>query len=120
MKIVSAHIGTFPVSLKLLTTRSEQAVGFQNVREPSEDMGLLFVYPEVGSKSFHMRNVSFDIDLICLNINQDIIDIIRMESESDKIYTTPSSKNIIEMPSSWSGSPIVGIGDSVKIIGFKK
>lgn len=114
---IQAFIGTVPVRLSALISPADQARGFQHHTKPNPDEGLVFLYRKVGPKSFHMRNVPFDVDLICLDTDNQIISITKMQANSNGTYTTPNNcKNVIEVPSDWDGSDIVVIGDKVEFI----
>lgn len=115
---IEAIVGTFPVTLQLLTREKDQARGFQHSSKPRPDEGLLFVYQNVGSKTFHMNNVPFDLHMICVGSDHNIVDIIHMKANSKELYTTPSNcKNVIELSASWDGAEFVSKGDKVDILG---
>lgn len=69
------------INVDMLTTDEELQAGYQDVSVPPrlDVQGLLFDFSneEEDVKTFHMRNVYFDLDLLCFNREGYIVKIIR-------------------------------------------
>lgn len=115
---VATYIGTFPAHLVVLTEEFDKAKGFQFESQPKPNQGLFFVYDEIGTKVFHMRNVAFDLVLICLDSSNNVIGAIPMKANSNQTYSTPNdTQSVIEMTAKWDGFDLVSEGDNFHIIG---
>lgn len=76
-----------PFRLKILKSEKDRAKGFQYALNPPKDgEGLMFVMPYEGHHIFHMRNVSFDLDLIAVDSNGVVVDFLTMKSNDMKLY----------------------------------
>lgn len=54
--------------VKVLTSERDKQRGYQFAKvAPQPNQGLLFVFTEPGVQSFHMKNVSFDLELLAFN-----------------------------------------------------
>ena len=57
----------------------EKIIGLSNLesKELGKDLGMLFLYPHKGLKSFWMPETNFDLDIFFLDENSKIIKIVR-------------------------------------------
>lgn len=119
-------IGGKILRVDVLTSDQDKLLGYQAVAVApiSNKQGLVFVFDESEVRSFHMRNVLFDLDLLCFDEEGYLVNIVYgMKSpynlESDpvtaskkllrKVYSTKvPCKYCIEVLSGWNGSTIVG------------
>ena len=75
---------------KILDTEQKRLLGYQHLELDDIDESnrcLLFVFPdESDTREFHMRNVSFDIQLYALDKNKKLIDAFPMSFNSADNY----------------------------------
>jgi len=100
---LNAKIDNKDISLCPLKNEIERKHGYQFVKSPpTNTQGLLFVFDDVDSRVFHMNNVSFDLDLLGFDEEQNLIFVIPMKSKSEKTYKTPPCKFCIEVIGGWA------------------
>jgi len=96
-------IGGKPVQLKVLKTDAERGAGYQHhLHSPSLSEGLLFLFSDELGRTFHMRNVSFDLDLIGFNTDGEMVCIIPMKANNQQKYFTPPCKFVVEVAKGFS------------------
>ena len=97
------------ISLKVLETPLERAVGYQGSKiGPSNKEGLLFLFANENNRKFHMRNVCFDLELLGFDKDGVLRCVLPMQANSNEAYHTPACKFIIEVSSGWSTELVVG------------
>lgn len=112
-----------------LSTDKEKQLGYQAISVPPipNKQGLLFIFDDNDlsePKMFHMRNVLFDLDVLCFDKHGILIEVIRnMKSPYNieqgtidkvlfnKTYSTKSNgcKFCIEVLAGWNGSMVPGL-----------
>ena len=97
-------VGNKPLRLKVLRSREGKKKGYQNCEQaPSSGEGLLFMFEGERQRSFHMRNVGFDLDLLGFNEDGKFVCVVPMKSGGKKVYTTPvACKFIVETTPGWA------------------
>lgn len=71
---INCKIGSFPITLKVASTPQSQSKGYQHSKsEPSDEEGILFVYPREIPVSFWMKNVDFPLDIMFFNSNREMV-----------------------------------------------
>ena len=112
-----------------LVSDQEKQLGYQAISIPPipNKQGLLFVFDDETlneKRTFHMRNVLFDLDVLCFDKHGFLIEVIRgMKSPYDleqgtvnkllfnKTYSTKTNgcKCCIEVLAGWNGSMVPGL-----------
>ncbi len=120
MSCIYANINDNLLRLKVLSTPKQRKKGYQYCKyPPGKDEGLLFVLPYTGQHAFHMNNVPFNLEMICLDEAGEIRNIVPMIGESPKektnsrYYSHPDTAYVIEVRMGWCSDKEVLIGDSV-------
>lgn len=90
-------------SPKILDTEQKRLLGYQHLDLDDIDDSnscLLFVFDnEDSNRVFHMRNVSFDIQLYALDKNKKLIDAFPMSSNSKDNYPIKGNcMYVVEVP----------------------
>ena len=98
------------LKLKILTSIKDQTKGLSGLKKSSlrDNEGALFVYPEMGKRSFWMPDTYFDLTIIFLNQAFEIVYIEKSAKshpgweEPPIIFRTPviDAMYIIEVPAS--------------------
>jgi uncharacterized membrane protein (UPF0127 family) len=93
--------------------RSEYGIGLSG-RYQLADRGMLFYYAEGNRGGFWMRNTHIDLDIAFVDFNLRIIDILRMEAETETIHS-PGELYLaaIEAPAGWYEAASIETGDTV-------
>ena len=92
---------------KVANTEHKRSMGLSYTEKIAENAGMLFVFDEVSAKNFWMRDMLFDIDIIWLDENKQVVGFfenVKKESysqknpELSKIYHSPeSTKYVLEI-----------------------
>ena len=91
--------------LKVLRTREELSTGYQHHPVgPTDNEGFLFLFAdELPERTFHMRNVKFNLDLLGFNNEGKLIFTTSMQANAEGVYKIPAGcKFIVEMQENWS------------------
>ena len=119
-----AAITVRDVSLKVevATTDAQHEKGYM-FRGPPKDSGMLFVWPKADYRSFHMKNVSFDLDLAYIGDNGVIFQILRMKAfrvqspadRSPPYASLREARYALEVPAGWFKEHGIAEGAALKI-----
>jgi len=93
-------------------TESQQVAGLQN--HPSSDVarGMLFVWPESGTRPFVIKAVPHALDLVYLDDVGSVVDIGHIAPEGPLEYTSPhAARYVLEIEAGWAAAHDVEIGD---------
>lgn len=102
--IIDCKLGDFPIKLKVASTPKSQEIGYQHLdQEPTDEEGILFVYPQETPAGFWMKNVNFPLDIMFFDSKKEMVHRETMEPESyPRVYkcNTPI-QYAIETKSGW-------------------
>lgn len=113
--LYTAFINKKPIKLKFLTSAEDRKRGFQFCdKMPEKNEGLFFIFDDNKQRNFHMRNVPFDLDLLCFDETGELVYKTKMLSGSENLYSTPKCKYAIEFLSGWALEE--PIGSKLKLI----
>ncbi|MBO3800586.1 MAG: DUF192 domain-containing protein [Candidatus Brockarchaeota archaeon] len=100
IKIVNDENKILELEVRIADEPDERAAGFQNIsRSIMEKTIILFVFPSEINGLFHMRNVEASLDIAFVKANGTIIEIMRMDPDSSRLYgPNESFKYAIEVP----------------------
>lgn len=79
--------------------------------------GMLFVFPDVQTRSFWMKNTFIPLDIAYLDANLRIVDIQAMEPMDENTY--PSARPAmfaLEVPMGWFAEAGVGVGAEAYVV----
>jgi uncharacterized membrane protein (UPF0127 family) len=95
---------------------SEYGIGLSG-RYQLGERGMLFYYPEGNRGGFWMRNTHIDLDIAFVDSELRIIDILRMEADTETIHQ-PDATYIaaIEAPAGWYERASIEPGDDVEFL----
>lgn len=105
MSFWNCTIANKDCSVKVLRTDEDRAMGYQHhPTGPTSSEGLLFLFTDnLPKRMFHMRNVSFNLDLLGFDKEGKLICTIPMKSNNEEQYPIPAGcKFIIEIIEGWS------------------
>ena len=88
---VKCRLGSLPMTLKVASTPESQSMGYQNSEtSPTDNQGILFVYPMETKVAFWMKNVNFPLDILFFNANKEMVHRETMQPNTyPKTYHCP-------------------------------
>lgn len=97
-KKLTLHINDHQITCDLALTPAEHTLGLQKYASLQEDTGLLFVFPHVKSRTFHMGSVSFPIDIVGLDQHSRVTRIVHDATPgSNETWTLPRVAAVLEL-----------------------
>lgn len=101
--LVDTPTGRVPVTALVASTAEERQRGYLRREAPLHDhTGILFVFSVPTREAFHMRGVSFDLDLIIGDKSGLVTGAARMAADSDKLYAATAPIDwALEVRSGW-------------------
>ncbi len=114
---VAATIGGERFRLEIAATGEEKRTGLMHRESLAADAGMIFVYPRMARRAFHMKNTRIDLDLLCVKDDGELARVHRMPAEAPrapdesglayerrlKHYACPRVLYIIEVPMGTAG-----------------
>jgi len=105
-KDIVANIGGIDLMLNVASTDESKSKGFIGLEEPTDDIGMLFVYENEDILSFWMKGVSFPLDILFFNSNLELVDAFTMEPHTKNnnpiIYNcNVTSQYAVELKGGW-------------------
>lgn len=102
-KIIECDLGNCPMKLKIASTPQTQLKGYQKEKEPSDNEGMLFVYPSEIQASFWMKDVDFPLDILFFNSNKELVETMTMPKDSyPEIFTCKyPTQYVVETKAGW-------------------
>lgn len=102
------------VECDLADTYQKQVIGLQSYSSLRPQNGLLFTYASQQPLTFWMGTVSFPIDIVFANQNNQIVKIYRnCQPNSQELYTCDGASKVIEVVSSFCAFHDIDVGDHV-------
>ena len=105
------RIGGVEVTAEIADNDELRGRGLMHRDSLAEDHGMLFVYGTAQGRSFWMRNTRIPLDIAFIDANGVIINIERMEPQSDQnYYSQGPMMYALEMDQGWFEANGVGPG----------
>lgn len=109
------RIGDVTVTAEIADSDDLRARGLMNRDSLPENHGMLFVYGTAQVRSFWMRNTRIPLDIAFIDAGGVIINIERMEPQSDQnYYSQGPMMYALEMDQGWFEANDVGPGDRLE------
>ena len=116
LRVTRLDVGGHPVTAEIAETPEARHRGLMHRDSLPADHGMLFVYPEVQTLSFWMRNTKIGLDIAFVDPSGKIVDIQHMSPESDSLHSSARpAMYALEMASGWFDANGVRVGD---VVGF--
>ncbi len=71
-------IGDEEFNIKISSSPADRRQGLMFLDNLNRDEGMLFVFPSTTSGAFWMKNVNFDLDILFINSQKEVVDIQTM------------------------------------------
>lgn len=114
--IKQVHIGGKVLDVNLANTPALQEQGLSGVASLNKGTGMLFVFGEMGSRPFWMKDMNFPIDIIWIDENFKIVYIksnATPESYPEIFVPTVEAKYVLEVVSGFATENKIKEGETV-------
>ncbi len=106
------------VEVRVADTREKRRLGLMRTDSLDSGSGMLFVHPRDGTYTYHMRNMSFDIDIVFADAGGTVTTVHHATApgpgEESETYTG-RGKYVLEVPSGYANATGIGAGDRLEI-----
>jgi uncharacterized membrane protein (UPF0127 family) len=115
VRTATIRIGGVEVTAEIADNQDLRAQGLMNRDSLATNHGMLFVYGTAEVRSFWMRNTRIPLDIAFIDANGVIINILKMEPQSDEnYYSQGPMMYALEMNVGWFEANGVGPGDRLE------
>ncbi len=101
--------------IEIAETDYETETGLMYRQSMEENQGMLFIFPNVSSRSFYMKNTEFPLDIIYVNEEMKIVSFQKNTKPYDE-SSLPSNipaKYVLEINAGLSDKMQLQVGDSI-------
>jgi uncharacterized membrane protein (UPF0127 family) len=103
-------------TLELATTQAQQELGLMHRDHLDADAGMIFIFPDMGVRTFWNHDVSFPLDLVFLDGSGKVVSIKRMEKFSDlDVSSDVPARYAIELNAGTAANLGLKTGDTLPI-----
>jgi len=106
------------VDVRIANTQEKRRVGLMRTESLENGSGMLFVHRREGTHTYHMRNMSFDIDIVFIDEEGTVTRIhhasVPGPGEESDTYTG-RGRYVLEVPRGYTNATGVDPGDRVEI-----
>jgi uncharacterized membrane protein (UPF0127 family) len=109
--------GSDTVRAEVARTPEERETGLMFREKLEEGRGMLFVFPDLQTRSFWMENTLIPLDIAYLDENLLIVDIQPMEPLTTDLH--PSAKPAmfaLEVPMGWFAAQGIAVGTEARVV----
>ncbi len=103
------------IDVEVSSTPDEMYTGLGDYDSLGRNEGMLFVHAEVDQYTYTMRGMSFPIDIIFIDEQQDITTIHHATLENSTATYTGRAKYVIEVNVHWTTDHNITVGDRIQI-----
>lgn len=103
------------LDIEIAETEYETQTGLMYRPSMEKSQGMLFIFPNVGTRSFYMKNTEFPLDIIYIGENQKIVSFQKNAKPYDET-SLPSdlpAKYVLEINAGLSDQWGLQVGDSI-------
>lgn len=108
------------VDIDIADSGPERVAGLSNVEHLPDDTGMLFVFDDEARRTFVMRGMDFDLDIIFVAANGTITSIHEArapgpDEDGEDLRYTGLGELVLEVNRGWSAEHDVRVGDRVTV-----
>lgn len=106
------------VDVRIADTQEKRRIGLMRTQNLANGSGMLFVHPREGTYTYHMQNMSFDIDIIFVAPDGTITKIHHATAPGSGQATdtyTGRGQYVLEVPRGFTNATGIDPGDVVEI-----
>jgi uncharacterized protein len=109
--------GADTVVVEVARTADERAQGLKFRDELPAGTGMLFVFPDLATRSFWMQDTYIALDIAYLGASFEIVDIQQMEPLTTQTYPSAApAMYALEVPLGWFTEHGIEVGDVPEVI----
>lgn len=109
--------GTDTVVVEVARTPEERAQGLKFRDELAPGTGMLFVFPDLATRSFWMEDTYIALDIAYMDASYRIVDIQQMEPLTTRTYPSAApAMYALEVPEGWFGEHGIEVGDTPRVV----
>jgi hypothetical protein len=109
--------GADTVVAEVARTADERAEGLKFREELAPGAGMLFVFPDIGTRSFWMQDTYIPLDIAYMDASFRIVDIQQMEPlTTDAHPSTAPAMYALEVPLGWFAEHGIEVGDVPEVV----
>ncbi len=106
------------VDVRVADTQEKRRIGLMRTDSLANGSGMLFVHPREGAYTYHMRNMSFDIDIVFVDAEGTVTTVHHASApdpgEDSETYTG-RGKYVLEVPRGYTNATGIDPGDRVEV-----
>jgi len=105
------------VDAQIADTPEKRQVGLSRTDSLASGEGMLFVHPDEGTHTYHMRNMSFDLDIVFVAANGTVT-TVHHASAGGRLWSdryTGHGLYVLEAERGWANATGVEPGDVVRV-----
>ena len=108
------------VDVEVADTRAERYTGLSDHDSLEPGTGMLFVHGSESDRTYVMRNMDFDIDIIFIDADQEISSIEHArapeaDEDGEELQYSGRAKWVVEVPRGYAHETGMAVGDDVEI-----
>jgi uncharacterized membrane protein (UPF0127 family) len=108
-------VGAQSVSVEVASSEEQRARGLMYRDALAVDEGMLFMYPDDGTRAFWMKNVRFPLSIAFVDSSGKIVRLADMEPySSDRVSSLYPVRYALEMNLGWFEAHEISPGDYLK------
>lgn len=109
--------GADTVVVEVARTADERAQGLKFRDELPDGTGMLFVFPDLATRSFWMEDTYIALDIAYMDASYRIVDIQQMEPRTTRTYPSAApAMYALEVPEGWFAEHGIEVGDTPEVI----
>lgn len=91
-------VGTTTIYAQVADTNNKRSLGLSFTESLAEKAGMLFLFDDVGQKNFWMKDMYFDLDIIWLDENKQVVGFFEKVSKDTYNKNHPEYSRIFHSP----------------------
>jgi uncharacterized membrane protein (UPF0127 family) len=106
------------IDIQIAYTEFDRELGLMFRKSMNENQGMLFIFPDIGIRSFWMRNTLIPLDMIFVDSSKTILNIAKNTTPySDASYTSSGpAKYVVEVNGGYTDRHKITPGDRINWI----
>jgi len=113
------RIGETYIPVLIADTNEERVRGLSGTKSLSDGLGMLFIFEQPAKYGFWMKDMSFDIDIVWIDIESRVIGLEKWVSRDSypKVFYPPGEvKYVLELSAGFIDKNEIYVGEVVELI----
>ena len=114
--VIDSDSGQVKIDIQIAKTEFDRQLGLMYRKSMDENQGMLFIFPDVQTRSFWMRNTEIPLDMIFIDVNKTILNIAKNTTPyADISYTSNGpAKYVLEVKGGFADRHNISEGDKLE------